>query len=405
MRKIITSLAICLVLVACSNDDDNNAIPENQVTKAEVLTNYANIVYQSYLDSYNGAVSVQTAVNTFLATKNEVNYNAIKTAWLAAREPYGQTEAYRFASGPIDEEGEPWSIANEGQMNAWPLEEAIIDYVSEDSRVQGAGIFSFNIISDASITIDESSVISFNEYENNESAVTTGWHAIEFLLWGQDNTNPADDKPGVRTFTDYTTEANADRRGEYLKIATDLLVKDLNDLVTTWNVGGAYRTVFNDLDENTALQQIITGPFTMVGDELSSERMLAPVKNTGGLNGWGQEDEHSCFSDNTHRDIFTNAQGSYNVIFGKYDTISGASFYDLVKQANPEQAQILKNSADEAMAKVAVIVNNDKPFDYLITKEEADDTNKGPVLQAVDALMDLGNEISASASAIGINLN
>ncbi|WCC43782.1 imelysin family protein [Tenacibaculum finnmarkense] len=54
-----------------------------------------------------------------------------KTDWLAARDIYGQTEVYRGSNGPIDSEGkEAWVINNEGQMNAWPLDEGYIDYVT-----------------------------------------------------------------------------------------------------------------------------------------------------------------------------------------------------------------------------------------------------------------------------------
>jgi len=404
--KLIKSYLLCVVALsvfACSNDD--NGGEDKEVEKSEVIQNYANIVYTSYNDSYEGAVLLQTAVDAFIANPSEANFNTTKKAWLAAREPYGQTEAYRECNGPIDAGGESWSIENEGRLNAWPLEEALIDYVLAATEAQGAGSFSFNnIISDDSITIDENTVISYNEYEQNEAAVSTGWHAIEFLLWGQDNTDPKDNLPGQRMFTDYTTAGNANRRASYLKIVTDLLVKDLKNLVDTWKTGGAYRTVFDALKEDTALKQLINGAFFIAGDELSSERMIAPVNSNGGYNGWGQEDEHSCFSDNTHRDIFTNAKGVYNVIFGEYGTIKGASFYDLVRQANATQAEKLKSASDEAMAKVAVIVNNDKPFDYLITKEVSTNTS-GPVMQAVVALQAWGDEISASASIIQINLN
>ena len=176
------------------------------------------------------------------------------------------------------------------------------------------------------------------------------------------------------------------------------------DLVNTWAVGGAYRTVFENLDTDTALQQAINGAFFIAGDELSSERMIAPVDSTDGINGLGQEDEHSCFSDNTNRDVFANAQGVINVIYGSYGSIEGASFYDLVNQEDAAQALALQAAATDAMTKVNIVGNNAQPFDYLITQETSDDLS-GPVMQAVEALFTLADEISASASVIGINLN
>lgn len=413
MRKRIypsTLVLLFLFFTACSSDDNNGTDPTDddgggtQITQAEVIANHANIVYQSYLDSYNAAVAMQTAINDFVDAPDETEFNAAKQAWLDAREPYGQTEVYRETNSPIDvDEGAsaPWGIGNEGQLNAWPIDESYIDYVQAGTESH-AGTYN-SIISDTNVTIDETTLAQLNE-DDSDKSISTGWHAIEFLLWGQDNTSPADDMPGLREFTDYTTADNADRRGQYLKVVTDLLVSDLKALVDTWNTGGTYRTVFEGLDEATALQQLINGAFFIAGDELSAERMIAPVDSTDGIENSGQEDEHSCFADNTHRDIFANTAGVYNVVFGSYGNISGASFYDLVKQADETQAERLKEAADEAVAKVNVIADNAQPFDFLITQETSTDADFGPVMQAVVALQAWGDEISASANAININL-
>ncbi|MEM9649897.1 MAG: imelysin family protein, partial [Bacteroidota bacterium] len=306
--KRVSIIALGLVLtglyiVSCSSDDNSPTTPTTPtdddggaqlITQAEVIANHANIVYQSYLDSYNLAVAMQTAIDAFLDDPTEENFEAAKQAWLAAREPYGQTEVYRETNSPVDvdESGSaPWGIGNEGQMNAWPIDESYIDYVEAGTEPY-AGSYT-SVISDTNVTIDESTIAELNE-EANDKSISTGWHAIEFLLWGQDNTSPEDDLPGQREFTDYTTADDADRRGEYLKVATDLLVKDLKSLVDTWNQGGTYRTVFEGLDDAVALQQLINGAFFIAGDELSAERMIAPVDSTDGIESSGQEDEHSC---------------------------------------------------------------------------------------------------------------
>ncbi|SFC39494.1 putative iron-regulated protein [Algibacter lectus] len=391
---------LTLFVASCSSDDDGGDTSES-IEKSAVIENYAKLVYQSYLDSYTGAVSLQTAVDVFIETPTDANFTAAKTAWLSARDIYGQTEAYRECNGPIDTENEAWSVGNEGQLNAWPIDESYIDYVASGTEAY-AGSFT-SIISDTSVTIDEATLASLNE-ETTDKSISTGWHAIEFLLWGQDNTLPSEDLPGQREYTDYTTADDADRRADYLQAATDLLVSDLNALTTTWAPNGTYRTVFEALDEDVALKQFINGAFFIAGDELSSERIIAPVDSTDGIDGLGQEDEHSCFSDNTHKDIWANAQGVYNVVFGAYGNVSGDSFYDLVKEKDAAQAEKLKDAADEAMAKVNAIANNSEPFDYLITLENSTDANFGVVMQSVVALQDWADEISASATVIGINL-
>jgi len=257
LTNLLYLLTISLVFVACSNDDDGG---EDTVTleKSAVIENYANLVYQSYLDSYTGAVALETAIDVFIETPTDANFTAAKEAWLTARDFYGQTEAYREANGPIDTESETWSLGTEGQLNAWPIDESYIDYVASGTEAY-AGSFT-SIISDTSVTIDEATLASLNE-ETTDKSISTGWHAIEFLLWGQDNTTPSEDLPGQRAYTDYTSADDADRRADYLKAATDLLVSDLNALVTTWAPGGTYRLVFESLDEDVALKQFVNGAF------------------------------------------------------------------------------------------------------------------------------------------------
>jgi len=404
VQKSLLCLGLSITLFSCSSDDDGGSPPTQSVSKEAVITNYANIAYQSYNDSYNSAINLKSVIDDFVANPTQTGFDASKTAWLNAREIYGQTEAYRGANGPIDTPNQPWSIDNEGQMNAWPMEEALVDYVAIGTEGEGAGTYDFNIISDTSIAINAASISSYNEFENNEASVTTGWHAIEFLLWGQDNTLPSENLAGQREFTDYTIADNADRRGQYLTVVTDLLINDLLDLVNTWNTGGTYRTIFDNLEEDVAIAQFVFGAFFIAGDELSGERMFVAIDSDGGIGGLGQEDEHSCFSDNTNRDVFANAKGVYNVVFGEYGSINGVSFYDLVVEVDAVQGQKLLDAGNEAMSKVTTVGNNSQPFDLLITQESVDNGEIGPVIEAARALEDWANEISASASAIGINL-
>jgi putative iron-regulated protein len=404
VHKPLLCLGLSIVLFSCSSDDDGGTLPAVTVSKEAVVTNYANIAYQSYNDSYNSAINLKSVLDDFIAAPSQAGFDASKASWLSAREIYGQTEAYRGANGPIDTPNQPWSIDNEGQMNAWPMEEALVDYVAIGSEGEGAGTYDFNIISDTSIAISAASISSYNVLDNNEASVTTGWHAIEFLLWGQDNTMPSENLAGQREFTDYTTAANSDRRGQYLTVITELLISDLLELSNTWNVGGTYRTVFDNLENDVAITQFVFGAFFIAGDELSGERMFTAVDSDGGIGGLGQEDEHSCFSDNTNRDVFANAKGVYNVIFGEYGSISGVSFYDLVVEADAVQGQKLLDAGNEAMAKATVVGNNSQPFDLLITQESVDNGQIGPIIESARALEDWANEISASASAIGINL-
>lgn len=398
--KIVAILILSSSLfIACNSDDDSSNNGDESISKSVVIANYANIVYQSYKDSYDKALEMQTAINSLVDSPSENTFNAAKNKWLTAREPYGQTEAYRESNGPIDTP----DGGVEGQINAWPLDENYIDYVRNGSGT----VTSEGIVNDTSIIIDEATLIGSNEGEGGngvpEKNVSTGYHAIEFLLWGQDFADPSNGLSGQRSYKDYVTSesgtnANQNRRGAYLKIVTEILLKDLKSLVDTWVEGGAYRTTFLALPEDEALQNMIRGIFFMTGEELSTERMAVAVEQN-------QEDEHSCFSDNTHRDIFTNALGVNNVIFGQYGSINGPSLYDLVKEQDADQAEKLKAASEESITKINVIlgsITESKKFDQLIEEETL--TSGGIIIQAVNALKAQANEISSSASVLNIAL-
>jgi len=80
MKKITTFFALALVIVACSSDDDNNTA-SNTITKRQEIDNYATIVNQSYLDSYNETVEMKTAIDAFVANPTATSFSAAKQAW------------------------------------------------------------------------------------------------------------------------------------------------------------------------------------------------------------------------------------------------------------------------------------------------------------------------------------
>src|SRR3546814_4535519 len=162
---------------------------------------------------------------------SDLSLAAAKQAWLDGRDLYGPTEAFRFYDGPIDTpDGGP-----EGQINAWPLDEAYIDYVEGDET---AGIIN-DTAGVPEITTDV--LVAANE-QGGESNISTGWHAIEFLLWGQDL---SDEGPGARPLSDYTDSPTAERRAIYLQLLADLLVSDLESVRDQWAPeGGEFRATF-----------------------------------------------------------------------------------------------------------------------------------------------------------------
>jgi len=316
--------------------------------------NYAAIVVASYEDSIAAATDMDAAIDGFLGAPDAAGLTAAKDAWLDAREPYLQTEVYRFYDGPID--ALPDEV--EGLLNAWPMDENYIDYVDGDLP----GAFS-GIVNDASVTIDADTLAGLNG-EGGDGNVATGYHALEFLLWGQDMSATG---PGERSFEDYTTLENADRRGDYLAVTSDLLITHLNQVADQWADGAAYRTEWDGLDGIDALERILTGMIVLSGFETGGERARAAL-----LSG-DQEDEHSCFSDNTHRDMVQDVVGVLNVWEGVYtrtdgSTVTGTGVYDVVAAQNQELADTVDARVRESVTLAEAI---QAPFDQEIAPGNA----------------------------------
>jgi putative iron-regulated protein len=357
-----------------------------------VVANYATIVYTSYNDSLTKAKDLKTAIDDFVAAPSATTLEAAKTAWKAAREPYGQTESYRFYDGPIDnpEDGP------EGRINAWPVDESQIDYVFVEAT--GMDDNTKGMINDTagfpSITKD---VIAGENEKGAEDHITTGYHAIEFLLWGQDRSATL---PGTRPYTDYLTTGgtatNQARRGQYLKAVAELLVDDLQTLVDAWKPGADnYAKDFVAEDGREDVLRMLTGIGSLSGAELSGERMTVALENRD------QEDEHSCFSDNTHRDLRANAVALQNVYLGKYGSVDGAGIDELVRKKNPELDTKL---TAQLAASIAAIEAIPVPFDAAL-QDDAAGGGRAKIMIAITALRDQTNTMVEVASELGITLN
>ncbi len=348
------------------NDDTQAA------TRAALLT-YASIVRANYDDSLTATQTLNLAIEQLVDQPSETQLAIARQAWLDAREPYLQSEVYRFYDGPIDNPDD----GPEGAMNAWPLDENYIDY-TEGAPMAG-------IINDPRIVIDADTLLSLNE-QGGEANVATGYHAIEFLLWGQDLSETG---PGARPAADYFTDAgatapNGDRRGAYLVTASQILVSQHDGLVVAWDesLPNSYGAAFSVADPQQTLARVMTGVYLLVGFETGGERIQAA------LDSGSQEDEHSCFSDNTHRDMVQDIRGIQNVLLGRYvrldgSSVEGTGLLDVLRTVDSELA-------DEYEAKVAECLMLAEalqpPFDREISFDNP--AGRGRVLALVEALRD-----------------
>ena len=387
-------LLTMVCIIACSSQSTPAAVvvevtavpgPDIAELKKNAVANYAEGVHALYMKSLQSATAMDQTIDTFIENPTPASLEGAKRAWLRARDDYGPTEAFRFYGGPIDNE----ETGPEGLINAWPMDEAYIDYVEGDAT---AGIVNNP---DQFPVINASLIKSMNE-EGGEENISTGWHAIEFLLWGQDLNETG---PGSRPVEDYTTNPNADRRATYLAVASDLLLVHLEQMVDAWAPGetGNYRAEFLDLDVDTALQNMITGIGELSRGELAGERMTVAYEERS------QEDEHSCFSDNTTADIVGNARGIQMVYSGNYGIVSGVGLVGLVAASDQALSDRLSGEIDRSVALAQAIPS---PFDaHLRETVPNSDAGRAAVLQTIESLEDQTDTIVAAAQKIGITIS
>ncbi|RED49632.1 imelysin family protein [Aestuariispira insulae] len=402
MKKLFASVALSAIAAS-------QAVAGG-VEKNAVLTNYADIAHAVYEDSLTTAEALKVAVAALVQNPSDETLKAARNAWIAARAPYQQSEVYRFGNAIVDD----W----EGKVNAWPLDEGLIDYVdaSYGDESDENSFYVANVIANEKLTlggqeIDASTITkdllaeSLHEVDEVEANVATGYHAIEFLLWGQDlnGTGPG---AGNRPATDFDvkncTGGHCDRRVQYLTAATDLLIDDLKDIVAAWDKGGeARKLVLADADQG--INSIVTGMGSLSYGELAGERMKLGLM----LN--DPEEEHDCFSDNTHNSHYYDAKGIQNIYLGSYtrvdgSKVEGASLSQLVAEKDAAADKEMTAKLAATMEKMTVLVKTaegGKAYDQMLAEGDADGNKV--IQDAVDALTAQTKSLEKAVAALGIS--
>ena len=405
MRSGVISCAAAGMLFATT------ATAQAATDKRAVLETYADIAHAGYEDSLVLARELQTAIKTLIVTPSAESMAAARNAWLASRVPYMQTEVYRFGNAVVDD----W----EGKVNAWPLDEGLIDYVAKSygTTSEENPVYAANVIANASLklggnVIDAKRITKtllqdeLHEFGEVEANVATGYHAVEFLLWGQDlnGTGPG---AGTRPWTDYAkggacTNGHCDRRAEYLSTVTDLLVDDLAWMTAQWAADGPARQelLTGDLDKGIAI--ILTGLGSLSYGELAGERMKL------GLLLHDPEEEHDCFADNTHNSHYYDVVGMLNVYTGSYTRIDdrkvvGMSLSHLVAKASPAlNAKMLSDlrASEATMAALKLRAETVEAYDQMIGPDNPE--GNAVVQAAIDALTGQTRTIEAVVAELGL---
>ena len=379
--------------------------------RANVLSTYADIALAGYSDSLVTALALQDAIDALVAAPSVETLDAARTAWIASRVPYQQTEVFRFGNPIVDD----W----EGKVNAWPLDEGLMDYVdasyggpTDENEFAALNVIANPTFSIAGMDVDATVITPeligevLNEADGIETNVARGYHAIEFLLWGQD-LNGTDAGAGDRPYTDFVqddgcTGGNCDRRVDYLTAATDLLITDLEFIIDQWGEDGAART---DLlsDPGAGIVAIITGMGSLSYGEQAGQRMRLGLM----LN--DPEEEHDCFSDNTHNSHYYDGKGVQNVYLGRYERIDGTvvegpGLTSLVAAVDPALDSEVRGKLDATMGALTAIVTaaeNGMAYDQMLDRQNAE--GEALIMAGVNGLIDQTRSFEKIVGALSLH--
>ncbi|EMY70056.1 imelysin family protein [Leptospira vanthielii] len=331
MRILTSALSFGLLLSDCTPKTDNSeknllaaalALAANAPSQSAFLDTYSQIAFQNYSDAYTDVVALREKVTalTTVASPTAAALSAVKTEWRKARRSYLQTEVFRFSKGPIDNPALTNGVELEPLMNAWPLDEGYIDTVILTNTITKQGLIDANGGDCTGGTCPDG---------DTAKNISVGWHAIEYLLWGPDTAGNA--TPGSSITEANFTTANgsgnaAAKRSAYLLYATEILESQLLQLKNAWDPSHSTTYVTKFKVSSTSFENVIRGIARFSGGEWGGERMT-------GVFGGEQEEEHSCFSDNTKADFYYDAKGLENLFHGSYTgskTISGYGLKNLL---------------------------------------------------------------------------
>lgn len=395
----ICSGLIALIAIGCQTEKSNDeqlAILALAAAgpQAAVVNRYADLSFQLYSDSYDEAVKLQAAVNTFSASRTTANLTAVREQWTKARQVYLQTETLRFADGPIDNP-DVLSVSGtelEGLLNAWPMDEVFNEcYLLGNNSIGGSGCSTVRVSESDLLAAQGVSAGGAAPDGDTEKNISVGWHPIEYLLWGVDSDSAAPTAASTRInyFTDATHGAN---RTTYLVNVTNILVDHLKLLKDAWDpsIAGSYSATFRG--DSQALTKMITGMASFTRNEFGGERF-------NGLTLGDQEEEHSCFSDTTNQDFYYNAQGVEVFFTGDYNGQSGAGLDDLYPA---DKATTIKNAL--AQAKSEMNPDTAPRFELAVTNANA--TYKNTLQNTVQpGLQNAGDAfVDGASSSLGISI-
>lgn len=330
------SMALLLLapIAACGGDDGGGGTAAGGLDDSQVVMDYADqVIIPTYRLLARRAADLDAAASALAADPSDENLRAARDAWVATRLPWEQSEAFLF--GPVEAQGYDPAI------DTWPLNRTDLQAVLDSD--------------------DEFSPAYVQALPQTQK----GFHAVEFLLFGEG---------GRKTAADLT-----DRELEYLTAMTADMASITSSLETSWTDGEGGQPPFHDTftsagdPSNTvypslsaAGQEMVNG-MSSICDEVANGKIAEPFDSRD------PNKEESQFSENSLDDFQNNIRSVQNAYLGAVpaaDT-SGASLSAWVAARDPDLDQELQQKIAGAIAAIGAIP---PPFHDAITNSADADT-------------------------------
>ena len=353
----LAMMGLCTFTACSSSNDDDKKDDKKEIVIQDaeydaIINQYVdNVVMPTYSDLKEKNSDLYLSVVDFGNAPSDAKFQAICDAWLAAREPWEQSEAFLF--GPVADFG------LDPNMDSWPLDqEAIVNTLKSQqwNNMQWTG-----------------------EYDEDDEAIAAaqnvrGFHTLEFLAFRDGKARTLTDQAASDNAADYVyNETNATAWAQYMRNTAQLLVDDVTLLCNEWE--DSYANEFkkhNGGDFTSGLsciEQLIDGCIDIAG-EVGGVKIGEPYdlymsgKKTEAL--YAVESWYSWHS----RDDYTNNIYSIrNAYYGSRDgSINNNSLSKLVAKYDQELDQKVKQAIDRAAKNIQAIP---QPFRNNINSTEA----------------------------------
>jgi len=311
MKK--TSLALLVLLAtsiaifqSCKKDNDD--VVDVESLKKDILNNAANNVCQaSYTDMSAKSNTLLTAITTLVATTNDANLNACRTAWKDTRNTWERSEAWLF--GPVEADN------IDPRIDTWP-----VDFNALETILSGSDALT-------------------EAYVDGLDDALKGFHPIEYLLWGQN---------GTKTAASFTT-----REKQYLLALAQNLNKLCGEVKDSWTGGytgqlAAAGSGSTEYPTKLAAFLEIAEAMSGICDEVANSKMNDPFVAQDASK------EESPFAKNSITDFTNNINGILNMYQGKF-TSDGNGIEDLVRYYNLSLDNEIKTKHAAAVAALQTI--------------------------------------------------